>query len=147
MAIETARQALGRAIRNALIATPAPNYGNKVYYDRVPPTGANRPYVVWYLTGGGELNDLRKLRAEFTVGIKCIGENTDQALTGAAAIAERLNDRGSQDATSGALAAGASWVITVSTQERVISTVEYESETVRLYHEGAVFRFTMERTS
>lgn len=142
MPAETARQALGRAVRNALIAAPTPLWGNKVYFNRAPSTAA-RPYAIWMITGGGAINRRRIDDGNFTISVVCVADNTDQALQGAALIAERLDDKGEQE-PNGTLEAGTAWIITTCTQERVISTPEYVSETETIYREGAVYRLIME---
>lgn len=131
------------AIRTALIIPPTGVWSDRVYFDSVPPT-AIRPYIVYNFVGGGEVNAIRPNDMNIAYLVKIVAESFAEAAAGEAEIANRLNNRGAQDTTAGALVGDQFWDISAITRENSFSVSEYLSETTRVYHLGAYYRVIME---
>jgi hypothetical protein len=69
----------------------------------------------------------------------------EQAGAGAARITALLRDKGTQDTSSNSLNGGAEWQISCSRKLSDISYVEQVSNTEPIYHEGAQYKFLLER--
>lgn len=136
---DTAQAALYAALKTRLRSDSEP-WGQKAFAD-LAKAEATKPYVVYALGGGGELNDVVREDGEFVVLVKCVAETQLAAFAGAARIKTLLND--ADRSKAGALDGGTDWYILTSTQERVIHAVETESGR-QYYHSGAYYRFRME---
>lgn len=105
----------------------------------------SKPYCQVYWVAGGEDNFLKAQDATIDLAVKCIADTQDDSFTGAAQISAALNDMGEQDDTADPLDGGDDWVITTSTQMRIIHTVEQFAKAENIYHDGHVFSFVMGR--
>jgi hypothetical protein len=114
---------------------------NSRAYADLAPAGVSRPYVIYSLAGGGELNAVVRQDAEFVVVIKIITEEElATAMTAANRISALFND-----VDGGALSTAAGWtIIHIKQEQRVHYTEMVEGK--RLYHTGHRFRFRMEAT-
>lgn len=120
------------------------NWADRVYPDVIPPTIA-RPYATFFIAAGGELNAVKQADAGLTLTVKCVADTGSAAFIGSAQIAQGLNDRGQQDATSAPLSAptGSGWLILTITQGRKVHLVERFADARPVYHSGHQFRFHM----
>lgn len=135
--------ALQRAVFNRLTTTPE-IWGRQV--SEVIQPSWQRPYVQMYAIAGGESNFLVAQDADFEMGVKIVSDDMEQALIGAARLSELLNDQGVQDRPTTPLSGGADWIITTSTQGRMIHMPEFFEKSVPIYHDGWVFSFVLGRT-
>tara|TARA_S200002703_G_scaffold154303_3_gene156906 strand:+ start:1153 stop:1569 length:417 start_codon:yes stop_codon:yes gene_type:complete len=122
--------------------TNDPIWSDRVYPDMVP-ANKIRPYVVYFITAGGESNTLKKDDAEFIIAVKCVSTKLSESLSGSSRISELLNNQGSQD--SGLVSGDSDWIIKTITQGRVIQDVEMIKNSIPLYNSGQMFRITMEK--
>lgn len=116
-------------------------WANRVYPEMVP-AQIVRPYVVFFISTGGERNDRKRHDAQFSLSVKAVAEDMATALTAADAIAARLNNQGSQD--GGNVTGDATWIITTIQQMRVIQQVEMIDNNKPLYNSGHMFDVMME---
>jgi hypothetical protein len=114
---------------------------DRVYPDMVP-AQIVRPYVVFFVTAGGERNNLKKQDADFSLVVKCVAEDMATALDGADRIAALLNDKGEQD--GGTVTGDASWIITTIQQMRAVQQLEMVDNNKPLYNSGHMFNVMME---
>lgn len=133
-----ALQALYEALYGRLTATTE-LWGPRAYPDFVPAT-IQRPYVVFFWSGGGEANTILRPDAEYLISIKCVADTLAQAMTGAGRIGTLFNDADLSSAT--ALNGGAEWEIVNATQERAVHLLE-TIDGRQIYHDGHQFRFYM----
>lgn len=119
-------------------------WGSRVAPEVVP-AGTAYPYVVWWIIGGGEVNDRRRDDAIYMVGIKCVSDTHRVAITGQDRIGEILNNSGGQD--GGAIMGQDGWAITTITRETVISLREAWRGAKPIYHKGHQFEIVMEKTN
>lgn len=118
-------------------------WGPRVYAD-VAPAGTTRPYVVYAMAAGGEINTRRKRDAEFVIMVRAITESAAQAFSAADRISALLNDA---DYGSGLeLSGGADWTILHTLQEQSLYRLELVDGTW-IYHSGYRFRVKMEATT
>lgn len=136
---EPALAAIYRAVRQRLTAS-AELWGQQVYPDQAP-GGVERPYVVYFWSGGGELNAIVGQDAEIVLTVKVVADSLAQAFTGAGRISALLND--ADGASASPLNGGTDWTIIHVQQEQVVHLVETVN-TTQIYHEGARFRFYAE---
>ena len=118
-----------------------PLWQNRVYPELVP-AQIVRPYVVFFVSAGGERNDLKRGDADFSLVVKCVSLEMAEALAGADRIAALLNNQGKQD--GGPIVGDASWVITTINQLRVVQQTEMISNDKPLYNSGHMFNVMME---
>ena len=120
--------------------------GNSLWADRVypelVPAQIVRPYVVFFVSAGGERNDLKRDDASFSLVVKCVSLQMAEALDGADRIAALLNNQGKQD--GGPIVGDANWVITTIDQLRVVQQTEMISNDKPLYNSGHMFNVMME---
>lgn len=137
-----AHGALFKTISTALSGSGKPWTG--VYLDRAPAT-ATRPYVVYFLSGGGERNRLlAKADAELVLTVKAVGDDLAAVMTCAGMLATILNDAGIQDgAGKVALDGGQYWQILTTTQGLTVRLNELVDGKA-VYHEGFQLRVVME---
>ena len=141
---EDALGALYQAVRTRLSAANE-TWGNSGSssraYAEIAPAGAAKPYVVFALNAGGEINRLVRQDAELVLVVKgVVEENMTTAMSIAARLSALLNDA---EDVNGALNAGDDWTINHVKQE---GRVHY-SELIdgkKVYHSGHLFRFRME---
>ena len=139
---DTALAAAYRATFNRLKG-PSEWWENRVYPD-MGPTQAAYPYVIFFYSGGGARNAVRKNDANLMLTVQCISDDMATALAGAARVEELLDDHGQFDNSTDYLYGGASWHILTITQEEILHLVEQFAQAVPIYHEGARYRFIME---
>lgn len=118
-------------------------WGTRVYAD-VAPAGTARPYVVYAMAAGGEINTRIKQDAEYVIMVRSITESAAQAFSAAARISALLNDADYGSALQ--LSGGADWYILHTLQEQNIYRVELVDGTW-VYHSGYRFRIRMEATA
>jgi hypothetical protein len=140
MTRESPLAAAYRAVRSALVV-PGAVWGTRVYRSTAP-EGVTRPYVVYFWSGGGETNRVLAQDATLVVTVKVVAESYAEAATGAAQIAERLNDQGRYRAAT--LDGGTDWHVLGCSQEELFEFDELFGGQVTLYHQGARFRLVME---
>lgn len=140
MTRESPLAAAYRAVRSALTA-PGAVWGTRVYRQQAP-EGVTRPYVVYFWSGGGETNRVKAPDATLVLTVKVVAESYAEAASGAAQIAERLNDQGRY--WTGALDGGPDWHVLSCSQEELFEFDEIFAGQVTLYHQGARYRLTME---
>lgn len=137
--MEPALAAIYRALETRLNNTGEPWSG--AYADNVP-AGKPRPYIVYFLSGGGEVNRNRTQDAEVVMTVKALANSLSTAFECAARLSELLNDSGTQDSAD-PLEGGSDWEILTVSQERAIHLIE-TSDGKRIYHEGFQLRVVME---
>lgn len=135
----TALAALTKAMKNKLRGGPL--CADRAYPDHAP-AGVERPYIVFFFASGGEDNQRQSQDASFVFGVKCVAEDRDTSMQGAAWISEQLNDAGSQD--DQAFPCGDGWTITTCTQDRAIHLVEMFAGASDIYHDGNQYQIVME---
>ena len=120
--------------------------GDALWQDRVypelVPAQVVRPYVVFFVSSGGERNNLKRNDAQFSLVIKCVSLQMAEAMTGADRITALLNNKGAQD--GGTITGDASWIITTIQQMRIVQQTEMISNDVPLYNSGHMFDVMME---
>lgn len=119
---------------------PTEDWGDRVYPD-LAPSGSEKPYVIYWWLGGGELNQSVVRDAEIVLGVKVVALELVQAFTLAGRLGELLND--ADRSSSKALDAGAEWVVQHTMQEGAVHLVEQVDGTW-VYHEGFRLRCRME---
>lgn len=112
-------------------------------YPEIVPAQIVRPYVVFFVSTGGERNELKRDDAQFTMVVKCVSLQMSEALDGAGRIGAILNNAGSQG--NGTIAGDADWVITTIEQMRVVQQIERINNDQPLYNSGHMFNIIMEK--
>lgn len=141
MTSETALAALYRAVKSRL-SEGGELWDTRVHADVIP-AKVVRPYVIFFVSGGSESNDLVEADASYQLTIKGVADTMQASLQMAARLSALLNDQGTQDRPTTALDAGDEWEITTSTQGRTVHLVEQFSNAQPIYHDGHVFDFVM----
>lgn len=141
MTSETALAALYRAVKSRL-SEGGELWDTRAYADIIP-AKVVRPYVIFFVSGGGESNDLVDADASYQLTVKGVSDNLQTSLQIAARLAGLVNNQGTQDRPDTALDAGDEWEITTSTQGRTVHLVESFANAQPIYHDGHVFDFTM----
>lgn len=120
--------------------------GNALWADRVypemVPAQIVRPYVVYFVSTGGERNNLKRNDAQFSLVVKCVSLQMAEAIEGADRIAALLNNKGAQD--GGTITGDATWVITTIQQMRIVQQTEMINNDTPLYNSGHMFDVMME---
>jgi len=141
---ETALAALYRAVYNRLMAVPGKVWADRVYTDAVA-AKSPYPYVWVFWSGGREANMLQRRDANQVLTIQCVSERLEDAFTGAAQIADAMNDHGIQDTgKADALYGGAYWHILSVTEEDTVHLHAPFAGAAPIYQSGARYRFIME---
>lgn len=141
---EDALGALYKAVRARLSASNE-TWGNsgsssRSYAD-LAPAGTAKPFVVYGLNAGGELNARRGQDAEIVLTIQGVAEeNAGTAMDIAERLSELFNDA---EDTVGALNAGSEWTIRHVVQLQRVHYIEMV-DGKKVYHSGHRFRFRME---
>lgn len=135
-ALETLYTSLYSALRNDTL------WQDRVYPEIVP-AQVIRPYVVFFVSSGGERNDRKRDDAEFTISVKCVALQMADAMAGASRISALLNNQGSQD--GGTITGDANWTITTIEQLRIIQQIEMISDDKPLYNSGHQYNIVMEK--
>lgn len=142
MALRPAQAAAYQAIVTRCSGTGEP-WGGRVHLRRAP-VGTARPYVVFFLSGGGARNDiLDKRDANLLITVRVGSNNLSEALAGAGRLAELLDNAGRFDVSDNPLNGGDDWLIQTSTAEDDISFDELV-DGAPVYHEGFQLRLIME---
>lgn len=115
-------------------------WGTNIFPDQAPANTA-RPYVVFFYSGGGELNAIVGEDAEYVITIKGVSDHRAEAFTIAARLRELFNDAGLSRTVT--LDGGTYWDILNATRERQVHLVENDNGR-QIYHSGAQYRFRME---
>lgn len=138
---EIAKRAAYRAIHQRFVANGATGYP-----DVVSPT-IDPPYYHFFWNGGGETNKLSTThRAELTFVVKAVSGDMDESMRMEANLVTWFDDQGTQDVTTGYLAAGTDWTITATMQESSFhEVVVVNNGTRQIYHDGFTLRLYMER--
>lgn len=136
---EDSQASLMRALRTRLLNGGEEIWSNRVFSD-LAKTGTPYPYVVFAWSGGGEVNQLRKMDAEYVYTVRCIADEKAVALAGAGRIAALLND--ADDYTANRLTS-TDWTFNFVTQEGKIDVVE-GVDAGQIYHNGGYYRIHME---
>lgn len=140
--MESFLQAVYRTVRTALLAG-TPIWGDRVYL-RYASKAAAKPYAIVSFVSGAEKNEIRQVDPELTLQIKTVADEYLDALQGEADIADRINDRGTQDdAGLGTLDAGANWEILTATRGQIIDVLEIVDGVTPLFHVGAQYRLVL----
>lgn len=140
---EIALQAAQKAIFARLTADPLEPWGNRVRASLAKPN-TDYPYVIYFWSGGGEVNRIKARDSVLRMGVKCISPKMAEAMRGAGRIADLLNDSGYLDDPDDYLYGGSDWVILSITEEEAIYLPEQTADTITAYHVGAFYRFEME---
>jgi hypothetical protein len=142
---EPALQSCYKAIAAQLRSDGSEIWGTKVRASIVKPN-TPYPYAVYFWSGGGENNSIRGDDAEFRITVKVVSDKLAEAMAGKQRISALLNNRGEQAVTTGFLAGGADWKILTSTEEDTVYIAEFVSDTLTIYHVGAIFRIALQET-
>lgn len=134
-------EALYRALRAHLTNT-GDVWGSRVYSDQAA-RETERPFLLFFWMGGGDLNGIISSDPAHAIGIKVVANTLPEAMTGAGRIAELLNDRERGQSGLRALDGGAGWHILTASKEAAIHIVE-TVDGRQIYHEGNRYRFLME---
>jgi hypothetical protein len=123
-------------------------WGQRVYSGFVP-AKTPRPYLVILPQAGGQVDMTLADDWEGILTIKCVDADFETAMHGAALIEVLTNNTGVQDRlASGAVMlvnTSTEWQISYSSKELDVSFVEEFENSVQIYHEGAQYRFRLER--
>lgn len=140
---QSANYALSRAIRARATAT-SEIWENRVFRYQAPAKSV-RPYVVYVFNSGLKPQNTPTTDAEFLITIKCVADDAATSEAGAAQIAAIFDDLGqNRDET---LDCGPNWTLVHSQLTRYISMTEnVDNGASQIYHDGAIFRFLLERT-
>lgn len=117
----------------------------RVFYTRAP-ANTSRPYVVFFLSGGGARNDMvLKQDANLLVTVKVVANALPIALEAVGRLTQLLDNTGRQDNTDNFLDGGDDWLIQTTTVEGAVSMIELV-DGGPVYHEGFQIRLIMEET-
>jgi hypothetical protein len=116
-------------------------WADRVYPETVPAAVA-RPYVVFFVSGGGAIYPTTTAAARLDVTVKVVADTLDDALTGADRLAVLLEGQGVQDGSATPLDAGSGWTLATITQGRTLLQVEHPA----IYHAGHVFQCLLLRS-
>ena len=142
---QSANYALSRAIR-ARATTTSELWSTRVYRAQAPAKSV-RPYVVYVFSSGLKPQNTPNSDAEFLITIKCVAPDAQTSETGSARIAELFDDIGQNRAIGETLDCSPDWTLIHSQLTRYISMTEnVDNGATQLYHDGAIFRFLLERT-
>ena len=130
---------LYKSLYNGLKGDPL--WSNRAYPEMVP-AQIVRPYVVYFVSTGGERNNLKRNDAQFSLVVKCVSLQMAEAIDGADRIAALLNNKGAQD--GGTITGDATWVITTIQQMRIVQQTEMINNDTPLYNSGHMFDVMME---
>jgi hypothetical protein len=133
--------ALYDAVYDRLVGDGSEDWANRVHPD-LAPSGTARPHVVYGFAAGGELNESVAQDAGIVLTVKALSLTLAEAFTLAGRISELLND--ADKSRANALSGGAEWSISHCSQEQALHLVELV-DGQWVYHEGARYRFRMER--
>lgn len=130
---------LYKSVRTALNGNSI--WASRLYADEAPAT-AQRPYVVYFVQGGGELNAVRQNDAGYILHVRVVSDNPVVAQNGRAELSRLLNNSGLQD--GGAITGDSDWAILTITQETIVDIREAFANAVPIFHKGHQFRVHME---
>jgi hypothetical protein len=118
-------------------------WGDRVYSDSAPAT-AEKPYVVYFWSGGGEANETTFAQdARLLLSVKCVADTMQESMTGANRISALLNDQGLQD-VGNTITGDNEWAILTITQGGVLHLKEMFEGAMPIYHDGYQFDVSME---
>lgn len=140
MANETAVHAAYKSIYAALTAG-TPVWDARVYPDVAPPNAA-MPYVVYFLSGGGEDNDRIIQDATLSITVKAVANTMTGSMEAAQTISATLNDAGAQEAAT--VSGHMGWQISTISQGETFHLVEMFEGVTPIYHDGHIFTLIME---
>ena len=141
---QSANYALSHAIR-ARATTVSELWATRVFRHQAPAKSV-RPYVVYVFSSGLKPQNTLASDAELLVTIKCVATDAATSEAGASRIAELFDNLGQHRAET--LDCGSDWTLIHSQLTRYISMIEnIDNGATQLYHDGAIFRFLLERTS
>jgi len=136
------RSALFAAVRTALTVPPA-LWGIEIFPDDAP-AGYPRPYVIYGIQGGGEQNLLKADDIRASVLVKAVSEDYQQAMSMAAEIRARLNNKGFQDVAVGYLYGGPNWDICTVTCTSGVMYTENMNNRIQIRHVGDLYDVRMQ---
>ena len=136
-----------KATRTALVGANA-LWGSKVFSEQAE-ENMQRPYVVMIMAGAASPTYTVKPDMNVRLIVKCVADTMVEAIQGAEAISQALDDRGSQDApwqtTKTLVDGGADWTILTITELEGFHINENVDNVRGVYHAGAAYRFVMQR--
>lgn len=144
MTLEPAHLALIDVVGDTLVSGGAAVWQDRVYFHHAP-AESPKPYVIILLISSGETGRIHAEDSECILAVKVVAQELEQAGAGAALIVSLLRDKGTQDTSVNPLDAGAEWQVSYSRKLTDISYVELISNTEPRFHEGAQFKFRLER--
>lgn len=117
-------------------------WAERVYMESAP-AGTLYPYLVFFLSAGGEENAIRAEDARYRIGMKVISDSYDACAIGSTRLGELFNDRGKHDGAAEVTATG--WTIQNISREQSIFRKELVDGRP-VYSMGAFYVFNMETT-
>ena len=139
---EPAIQACYKAVKGAL------DSGDEIWGTKVRASIAKAdtayPYLIYFWSGGGEINSIINDDAEFRIAVKVVSDKMAEAMTGKRRISDLLNNKGEQEEVTGYLDGGTDWTILTCSEEDTIYLAERLADTKVVYHVGAYFRISMQ---
>lgn len=140
---EHALKAVYRGLRNRLVGDGNYAYNQNVRASLVK-ASTPYPYVVYFWSGGGALNETTTKDAMYRIGVKAVSEKLAEAMNAAAQISDLLDDKGEAESPSDYVNGGDDWKILTVTEEDSIYLVEQPPDTITVYHVGAFYRFHLD---
>ena len=103
----------------------------------------DRPYVIYFLSGGGnELVTRGRRNARLVVTVKVVADTLGDAMVGAERLQSLLDGQGSQEFSG--LVGDTVWDVLTVTQSTAVHLVERYEGVQPVYHEGHQYVFIME---
>lgn len=123
----------------------SPLWGERVQPLTVASAGLEKPYVVFFIAGGGRaLSVPKRDHARFTVSVKAVALDMATAMGAQETISARLHNSGEQDVNP-RLATHPEWHVLTVTEDRAIWTEEKFEGARSIYHAGHQYDWLMER--
>lgn len=124
--------------------------GESIWDNRVQPlmmasAGLTKPCLIFFGASGGRENSVPgRDSARFSLTVKVVADDMQQAIDGQAAISTLLHNAGSQDVNP-RLPSQAEWAVLTVTEDREVWTEEAFEKAKRIYHAGYQYDILMER--
>jgi len=150
---ETNVAALYRAVIQQLAQNGTEMWGSRIYNTESTQTGNGntRPYVIMVMVSDIEPMWTRVPGAITVMYIKCVADDMETSFAGAGRINDLLHDAGTIDnglpgyAPPSKLLGGSFWNIATATKEQSLHMIENVENARPIYHDGARYKFRMER--
>jgi hypothetical protein len=138
----TALTAIYEALQKRLAGNDMP-WKVRVFPDVVM-ANAQRPYVVMFVTGGGDSNRVRQPDGDYSLNIKCVADTMKASQEGAAILSALLDGQGESEQVPTPVRGNDDWKIVSITQGRAVHLVEPVTNEALIYHDGFIYDFRVQ---